>query len=101
MKSIVKPMGVLAAVLALAGGAAVAAGTQGAGPDAVAAELQGMQVGTTEGEIASALKAKGYEVSGFETEKGELEAEITRNGMEYEVAIDPATGTIVEVEQED
>lgn len=68
---------------------------------ALAAVTLGDNLGTTEEEIRAALTAKGYTVTEFETEGGELEAEVTLDGQEMEIVIDTTSGLVLEMELED
>lgn len=68
---------------------------------AFAAVTVGDQLGTSEEAIRAALTAEGYTVEEFEAEKGELEAEVTKDGQEMEIVIDATSGIILELELED
>lgn len=68
---------------------------------ALAAVSVGDTLGTTEDEIRAALTAEGYTVEEFETEDGELEAEVTLDGKQMEVVVDAKSGAILEIEMED
>ncbi|WP_299724036.1 PepSY domain-containing protein [uncultured Tateyamaria sp.] len=61
----------------------------------------GQSLGSTEADVRAALTSMGYEVQEIEVEDGEIEAEVTLDGvaMEIEVAMD--TGLITEIEAED
>lgn len=89
----------LVAALLAASGLAYAASSE----DQVS--LEGAAVGTylgkTEAEGRTALEAKGFVVTEVETEDGELEFEVKKDGQAYEIEVDPATGKISETEKED
>ncbi len=89
----------LVAALLAASGLAYAAGSE----DQVS--LEGAAVGTylgkTEAEGRTALESKGFVVTEVETEDGELEFEVKKDGQAYEIEVDPATGKISETEKED
>lgn len=61
----------------------------------------GDSVGKTPDEIRTSLESLGYVVEEIEIEDDEIEAEVTMNGEELEIEIDPATGAIIEIEKED
>ena len=61
----------------------------------------GDTIGTSEAEIRATLQSLGYVVEEIEFESDEIEAEVTLDGVEYEIEIDPATGLIAEIELED
>lgn len=63
---------------------------------AFAALSEGDVIGTSEAEIRAALKAEGYVVHGIE-----IEAEVTLNGMAFEIELSTETGEILEIEAED
>jgi len=61
----------------------------------------GDRVGITDEEIRSSLESQGYVVIEIERESDEIEAEVTLNGVEYEIELDPSTGQVSEIELED
>ena len=61
----------------------------------------GDTVGKTPAEIRASLESLGYVVKEIEIEDDEIEAEVTMNGEELELEIDPATGKVAEIELED
>lgn len=61
----------------------------------------GDYLGKNHAEIAQRLKAKGYEINELETERGFLEVEITLEGVAYEMHIDPKSGRVVSIEEDD
>lgn len=61
----------------------------------------GQPVGTTEADVRAALTGMGYEVLEIETEDGEIEAEVTLDGVAYEIEVALDTGLVVEIELED
>ena len=81
------------AALALAAVLALPAGLAGASP-----ELVGQNLGTSPEGIKTALVEKGYEVRKIEDEDGKIEAYAIRDGVRYEIYVDPASGKVVKVE---
>ena len=61
----------------------------------------GQQVGTTEADVRAALTGFGYDVQEIEIEDGEIEAEVTLDGVAYEIEVAMDTGLILEIETED
>jgi hypothetical protein len=86
-----KPHATLALALAFAGGPALAD----------PAQLVGRVLGTTVGEVATALEAEGYEIVDFDTDDRQYEIELLWNGAEYEVEVERATGTVRSAERDD
>ncbi len=78
--------------------AAIILGGAGA---AFAAVSLGDQLGTSEEEVRAALTTKGYTVTEFEIEEGELEVEVILDGQEMEIVIDTTSGLVLELELED
>jgi len=71
-------------------------------PGAALAQLTvGDAAGQSETEIVAFLTAEGYEVLETEIEGDEFEAEVTRDGVTYEVEVSMTTGQIIEIELED
>lgn len=68
---------------------------------AASPDLKGAQLGKTADEITASLKDQGYEVRKVETEDGLLEAYALKDGKRYEVYVDPATGMVTKVEEDD
>lgn len=64
-------------------------------------DLQGIELGTTIGQVASRLEALGYFVTEMELDDGAIEAEILIEGVEFEVQVDPETGLVTSVEEDD
>jgi hypothetical protein len=64
--------------------------------DAAAARL-----GTTEQEVRASLQAQGYEVRKIEREDGAMEAYALRDGKRYEIYVDPTSGRILRVKEDD
>ena len=58
-------------------------------------------IGTTDAEIRAAMEAKGYVVQEIEREDGEIEVEVLIDGVETELVLAEADGTLVEIETED
>ena len=79
----------LAAALTLSAGAALAAVSEGD------------YAGKTADEITKSLEAQGYKVRKIETEDGYLEAYAMRDGQRFEIYVDPETGKVVEIEEDD
>lgn len=57
--------------------------------------------GVSDDQIRTSLQALGYEVTGFERERGEIEVYATKDGHRWELKIDPRTGGILRSEAED
>lgn len=68
---------------------------------AAAAEMVGAQAGKTADEVKASLTAQGYEVRKVEREDGKLEAYAVKNGKRLEIHVDPATGAVTRVEEDD
>ena len=54
-----------------------------------------------EDRIRTALQAQGYEVLKYERERGEIEVYAMRDGRQWELKLDPVTGKVIDVEEED
>ncbi|WP_299686167.1 PepSY domain-containing protein [uncultured Tateyamaria sp.] len=61
----------------------------------------GQPLGTTEEGIRAALTDMGYTVEEFEAEEGEIEVDVTLDGVAYEVEVAADTGHIIAMELED
>lgn len=61
----------------------------------------GQSLGTTDADVRAALTGMGYEVHEIESEDGEIEAEVTLDGVAYEIEVAMDTGLITEIELED
>lgn len=61
----------------------------------------GAQLGSTESDVRAALSELGYVVQDVEVEDGEIEAEVTLDGVAYEIEVAMDSGLIVEIEVED
>lgn len=61
----------------------------------------GQSLGTTEADVRTALTSMGYEVQEIEIEDGEIEAEVTLDGVAYEVEVAMDTGLVLEIEVDD
>ncbi|GGH38358.1 Peptidase propeptide and YPEB domain-containing protein [Cribrihabitans marinus] len=57
--------------------------------------------GFSDDQIRASLQALGYEVTGFERERGKIEVYATKDGRRWELKIDPRTGGILKSEAED
>lgn len=68
---------------------------------AVQGMAEGDMVGKTEAEITAALETLGAKIDEIESEDGEIEVELTLDGVAYEVEVDLTTGLIAEVEMDD
>lgn len=82
----------------------IAAGTAailGAGPTFAAEPEIGVRLGTTVPEIAAALRTQGYEIVKHERKRREIEVYADRDGRRWELKIDPLTGTLLRIEEED
>lgn len=58
----------------------------------------GDRLGTEDAQILTALEAQGYQVEEIEREDGEIEAEVMKDGVEYEITLAQDTGEILEIE---
>ena len=61
----------------------------------------GDKLGTDLDEIRAQFEAQGYDVTEIEVEGDEIEVEYVVDGTAYELEIDAATGTVLEIELED
>lgn len=61
----------------------------------------GQTLGTTESGVRAALTDLGYTVEEIEIEDGEIEAQVTLGGAEYEIEVAMDSGRIIEIELED
>ncbi|MCI5098457.1 MAG: PepSY domain-containing protein [Rhodobacteraceae bacterium] len=61
----------------------------------------GDRIGTSETEIRTQIEALGYDVQEIEFEGGEIEVEVLKDGVETELVLNPANGTVREIEQDD
>ncbi len=68
---------------------------------AMAAAMPGDYAGKTESEITTALEQQGYEVRKIEMGDGFLEAYTLLDGARFEIFVDPRTGTIYEIKEDD
>ena len=68
---------------------------------AIAAVVNGDYVGKSTAEIAQSLEQQGYEVRKVETEDGYLEAYAVLDRKRFEIYVDPQSGNVVKIEQED
>ncbi len=68
----------------------------------LAAELApGVKLGTDVQEISAALAVDGYKVLKYEREHGEIEVYAVKDGRRLELELDPQSGRIVRIEDED
>lgn len=61
----------------------------------------GDRIGTSDAEIRAQVEALGYQVQEIEFEDGEIEVEVLKDGVETELVLNQADGTIREIEQDD
>ena len=78
-----------------------AAGAALTGRSALGAASLEDYLGKTKAEIAATLESEGYVVEEFDIEGGVIEVEATIDGIRYEIHIDPETGKIVHIEEDD
>lgn len=81
-------------------GLALAVLAAGAAP-AEDALKPGTALGTTQDAIRAALVAQGYEVRKFDTEDGMTEVYAVKGGTKLEIYVDPRTGLVSKVKQDD
>ena len=63
--------------------------------------VMGTVLGTTADQITTALAEDGYKVTEYENEHGKIEVKVVKDGRRKELKIDPTTGAIVAVEDDD
>lgn len=80
----------LAGVLSLTAGLALAVDV-----------TEGSYAGKDGAEITESLQAQGYKVRKIEKEDGYLEAYALLDGHRYEIYVDPQSGKVVKIEQDD
>lgn len=68
---------------------------------ALASADVGQTLGSTEADVRAALTDMGYVVQEIDIEDGEIEAEVTLDGVVYEIEVAMDTGMITEIELED
>lgn len=68
---------------------------------AAASEMVGTQAGKSADEIKASLAAQGYEVRKVKPDDGKLEAYAVKDGKLYEIYVDPATGAVTKIKEED
>lgn len=85
----------------IAGTALAAAVALPLGFAAASPELVGTALGKTADEITASLTAQGYKVRKVKSEDGKLEAYALKDDKLYEVYVDPATGMVSKVDEED
>ena len=61
----------------------------------------GDRIGTSDAEIRAQVEALGYQVQEIEFEDGEIEVEVLKDGVETELVLNQADGTVREIEQDD
>lgn len=60
----------------------------------------GAEAGVETQAALDALTAQGWEILGYEREAREFEVYASRDGVRYELRLDPATGNVLETERE-
>ncbi|MCR9176331.1 MAG: PepSY domain-containing protein [Alphaproteobacteria bacterium] len=63
--------------------------------------VMGAVLGTTAEQISSALAENGYKIVEYEHEHGRIEVKVIRDGRRQELKIDPTSGAIVAMEDDD
>ena len=61
----------------------------------------GEKLGTDEADIRAALEAQGYVVEEIEFEDGEIEVELSKDGVETELVLNKVDGTVTAIEPEE
>ncbi|WP_170360740.1 PepSY domain-containing protein [Ruegeria arenilitoris] len=63
----------------------------------------GDKLGTSEAEIRATLEAQGYQIEEIEFEDGEIEVELSKDGVETELVLTETNGevTAIEIEKDD
>ena len=61
----------------------------------------GEKLGTDEADIRAALEAQGYVVEEIEFEDGEIEVELSKDGVETELVLNNVDGTVTAIELEE
>ncbi len=61
----------------------------------------GEKLGTDEADIRAALEAQGYVVEEIEFEDGEIEVELSKDGVETELVLNKVDGTVTAIELEE
>ncbi|MDG4650453.1 PepSY domain-containing protein [Roseibacterium sp. SDUM158017] len=70
------------------------------GMEITARRAAGAQAGVETQAALDALAADGWEILGFDREAREFEVHARRDGVLYELRLDPATGAVTEMERE-
>ena len=96
-----KKLAIFSSATVAAASLALAAALSFPADPVAAAAAQGSYAGKTGDEITKSLEDQGYEVRKIETEDGYLEAYALLNGARFEIYVDPETGKIVKIEQDD
>ena len=68
---------------------------------AVAGVSLGDRLGTDEAEIRAAIEAQGYIVQEIEFEQDKIEVEVLKDGVETELVLNQADGTVTGIEADD
>ena len=63
--------------------------------------VMGAVLGTTAEQISSALAENGYKIVEYEHEHGRIEVKVVKDGRRQELKIDPTSGAIVAMEEDD
>lgn len=85
----------------IAGGLVAAMLALPAGLAAASSELDGATLGKTADEITASLTGQGYQVRKVKPEDGMLEAYALKDGKRFEIYVDPTTGQVSKVKDED
>ncbi|MTH99456.1 PepSY domain-containing protein [Roseibium sp. RKSG952] len=62
--------------------------------------MMGDRLGTSVGEIATALEAQGYMIHEIDVSTRRIEVEATLNNRKLEIDVDPKTGNVIKVEDD-
>ena len=62
---------------------------------------KGDTLGKTAAEVSQTLAGMGYDVRKVETDDGKIEAEVAKDGQRLEIYVDPATGTVSRIKEDD
>lgn len=88
-------------LFATLGAAAISGALLVAHPSLAVEPVLGATLGTDAATIEKALAEDGYALGKFEREHGRIEVYATRDGRRLEIKIDPATGQVIRVEDDD
>lgn len=68
---------------------------------AIAQINTGDDLGLDETSIRAALVSQGYTVTEFEVENGEIEVDVMKGGMMFEIEVSADTGLVLAIEEDD